>query len=507
MLGRTLREEPVTSVPGMGIALRAGLARMVGNRLVLLPHGVRALDRLRHSIRRSISSDAEPVDVPAGRAEEFWLDLLREEIQSYRQLPCHLVADRDVLREKPPQAGERPALQWVFAVADEEQLEIAASQWRKGLDTWLGTVAVPAAPSTLEGGECSWIFSHPKGSDPFLRCASCGYLASQEIARFQRSESVQAQPDNLRMVETPGATTIHALASFLGVEQSQTLKALFFVTTHDELVFVILRGDREVSLMKLALVTGCVIAGRAQEAVIRGAGAEPGFASPVGLQVRSPESPGGLLVVGDLSLLEGRAFVAGANKPGYHWMGVNYPRDFRVTILADIASARSADPCPVCGQPMSDEQGMVLAHWSTHAHAFDYADTSGGLSAGPAGIGTAFLDRLLAALLVAHSDERGMAWPRELAPYQIHVVSLGPNESAEPFVARLLEAGLIVLWDDRQASPGVKFADADLIGCPVRLTVSRRSIEKGGAEVSRRGGKDPRIVGVDLVPEAAKSLL
>jgi len=94
-----------------------------------------------------------------------------------------------------------------------------------------------------------------------------------------------------------------------------------------------------------------------------------------------------------------------------------------------------------------------------------------------------------------------------LAPYQIHVVSLGPNESAEPFVARLLEAGLIVLWDDRQASPGVKFADADLIGCPVRLTVSRRSIEKGGAEVSRRGGKDPRIVGVDLVPEAAKSLL
>ena len=492
-------------MPGMAIAARAGLVRMMENRLVVLPHGVRALDRLRTSVRLAVSSEAQTVGLPAGRPDEDWLDLIRDETQSYRQLPCHLCCDRNILHDPPPFAGERPALQWAFGVADTEGMEAAAERFRNGLATWLDAMAVPAAASAEEGRARSWIQFLPQGLDRFLRCPACGYLASWEGARFRRSESTESEQQDLRMVETPGANTIQALASFLDIEHGQTLKAMFYVTTDNELVFAVVRGDRDVSLQKLAALVGRRIAGKAEESVVRGSGAEPGFASPVGLKVRSPVSSEGVLVLGDLSLLEGRNFVAGANRPGHHLLGVNYPRDFRVTVLADIANARRADPCPTCGQPMVEEHGMVLAQWSTHVNAFEYSSASGGVSPGLVGIGTVFLDSVLAALLITHHDERGIAWPVGLAPYQVHVVSLGPKEIAEPLVTRLMEAGLTVLWDDREASPGVKFADADLIGCPVRVTMSRRSMEKGGAEVSRRGGVDLRIVPVDLVAEAAKS--
>jgi prolyl-tRNA synthetase len=309
------------------------------------------------------------------------------------------------------------------------------------------------------------------------------------------------------MVETPGATTIQSLASMLGIDPQDTLKALFFVTEHDDLVFVMLRGDREVSLTKLASVTGCEIAGRATEAVIRESGAEPGYASPVGLRIRTQDDDDGILVVGDLSLLEAPSFVAGANKPGYHLVGVNHPRDFQVTHLADIAAARDSDPCPDCGQLMAEAPVVVLAQWTTTSGAFNFTDSSGKPAAGVMAIGTVFLDALLGALLAAHSDERGAGWPGSIAPYPVHLVSLGQAESAEPYVMRLLESGLDVLWDDREASPGVKFSDADLIGCPVRVTVSRRSIEKGGAEVSRRGGGNPQVVSVETLLEAVNSLI
>jgi prolyl-tRNA synthetase len=226
----------------------------------------------------------------------------------------------------------------------------------------------------------------------------------------------------------------------------------------------------------------------ASEAQIRAAGAEPGFGSPVGLSVRPRLHDPGIWVIGDLSLPAGLNYVAGANQPDVHLVGVNYPRDFAVTTLADLAQANVGDPCPECRAGFEARRGYWLAHWQALAD-FEYADETGHPRPGSAGVGTALLAPILAAILAAQSPGQPTNWPAGLSPVDVYVIVLAAWEGLESWTRGLERRNVKVLVDDRTVSAGVKFSDADLVGAPVRVTVSGRSLEAGGLEVARRGEK------------------
>lgn len=298
-------------------------------------------------------------------------------------------------------------------------------------------------------------------------------------------------------VATPGMMTIQEVADYLGVPTRETLKAIFYIAL-GQLVFVIIRGDLEVNEAKLASLLQASELRLATEEEVKGAGIVAGYASPLGLK-------GKVKIVADRSIREGSNFVAGANKEGYHLKDVNYPRDFEVDLLADIAMVREGDLCPGCRKPLRLTRGVELGHIFklgtkySEALGATFLDKDGQkkpLVMGCYGMGTG---RLLAAVIEESHDEEGIIWPPEIAPYQIHLVALDigqaeVSEAAEGLYGALLARGYEVLYDDREESPGVKFNDADLIGLPLRLTVSRRTLEVGGVEVKRRDEESSRVL-------------
>jgi prolyl-tRNA synthetase len=358
---------------------------------------------------------------------------------------------------------------------------------------------------------------HPDGEDRVIRCEACGYAANVERAEFGLPE-VEARPlEEARLIATPDCETIADVAAFVGVPTSQTLKAVFYATEKAELVFVVIRGDLEVNETKLRNVLGACELRAATDEEIHAVGAEPGYASPVGLEVRRTHDGKGALVVGDRSIEVGCNFVAGANRPGYHLTGVNTPRDFSATLVADIAQAQAGHPCPRCGGKLSAESAIELAHCfklgtrysePMGATYLDAGENERPIVMGSYGIG---VGRLMAAVIETHHDEYGIVWPPALAPFDVCVLALGVDgtvgEQADAAYARLQEAGFDVLYDDRNVSPGVKFNDADMIGCPVRVTTSQRSVEAGGYELKARWAGEKRIAAREgLIEEVRRTL-
>jgi len=297
------------------------------------------------------------------------------------------------------------------------------------------------------------------------------------------------------------------VADFLGVPTSQTLKAVFFVQARpsapERFVFAVIRGDLEVNEVKLlrALDGGMLRAATDDE--ITETGAVPGYASPIGL-------PPEVMVVADQSVRAGANFVSGANDAGYHLTGVNVPRDFDPALVADIAAAFDGATCARCGQgALHVERAIELGHCFklgtrySEAAGVIYTDEAGAehpVVMGSYGIG---LERLMAAIIETHHDEWGIIWPPSVAPFDVHLLTLGKDpqlgEIAGQVYADLRAAGLDVLLDDRAESAGVKFADADLIGIPVRLAVSDKALAAGGVEAKRRDSAERVIVPLDEV--------
>jgi prolyl-tRNA synthetase len=308
-------------------------------------------------------------------------------------------------------------------------------------------------------------------------------------------------------VETPGTETIAALAAFLDVPSARTAKAAFFVTGDGRLVTAIVRGDFEVNETKLAnavKATGGLRPATAEE--IRAAGMEPGYGSPVGAHDTT--------VVVDALAAASPNLVAGANRPGWHLRNVNVGRDYTPDVTADIANVRAGDPCPECGEAVRLAQGIEVGNIFklgsdfTRSLGATFLTESGERRhavMGSYGIG---LGRAMACIVEAHHDEKGIAWPASVAPYRVHLVAIGGQkqpdvaEAAEGLYGRLTDAGVDVLYDDRDESPGVKFTDAELLGMPTIVTVSPRSLAAGGVEVTDRATGDRAVRPVDeLVAE------
>ncbi|MDA1010206.1 MAG: proline--tRNA ligase, partial [Chloroflexi bacterium] len=383
------------------------------------------------------------------------------------------------------------------------------------------TIPVEADSGAIGGkGSQEFIFLTDSGEDTIVFCDSCDYAANTEKAEFVRPAPVAGEPLATERVETPGITTITDLASFLSIEPRQTAKAVFFMATSRQgskqreqfPVFAVVRGDLEVNEVKLANVLGGAELRPMVDAEVEQYGLVAGYASPIG--VSAP-----VRIVADLSIPDAPNLVAGANEAGVHLRNVNHGRDWTADIVGDIASAQAGCACARCGGTLGMGRGIEMGHVFRLQYVYtDSMDvTVQGADGEPVrptmgcyGIG---VERILSAAVEANYDEQGIRWPASVAPYQVLIVGIGLDrdeavrEDADRLYEELQAAGLEVLFDDRDERPGVKFNDADLIGVPVRLTVSSRNHGAGVVEVKARDAEEAMSVARDEVLARVQAIL
>ncbi len=347
------------------------------------------------------------------------------------------------------------------------------------------------------------------GEDEVIYCDKCDYAANADKAVSVKSKIESEKPLPLEEVATPGMKTIEELANFLKMPKDHTLKAVFYVAD-GQVVFAMIRGDLDVNEVKLQRLLKCTDLHLATEAEVAQAGIAAGYASPMGLK--------NIKTVADDSVAEGINFVAGGNRPDIHIKNVNYPRDFKADIVADIARAREGDGCPKCDGRLKSTPGIEIGHvfklgtFLSSALGANFIDGKGDsrpIIMGCYGIG---LGRLLAAAVEHYHDDKGIVWPLPIAPYQVYLCPLyreGTDVSgvAEKLYAELQSAGLEVLFDDREESPGVKFNDADLLGIPLRVTVSPRTLQNNNVEVKWRSEKESALVTIAEAVAKVKELV
>ena len=554
MFGHTLREAPSDAdTPSHALLLRGGyIDQLMAGVYSFMPLGHRVKRKIEQVIREEMDrAGAQEVTLPAIQPAELWdstgrraamgqvlfqltdrrerelalgptheeviTKLFADHAVSYRDLPVTLYQIQTKFRDEArPRGGLIRVREFTMKDAysfdaDDAGLDGSYGAMFEAYRRIFARCGVPTVPVQADSGAIGgkgsqeFIFLTNIGEDTISLCDTCTYAANQEKAEFVRPDAVAGDPLPIEDVETPGATSIEALAAFLGIEARQTAKAVFFMAKRHAKdgapesefpVFATVRGDLDVNEVKLANALGGAELRAMVDSEIAAYGIVAGYASPVGLR-------DDLRVVADLSLRDAPNLVAGANKAGFHLRNVNLGRDWQAAVTGDIASAQAGHGCARCAAEGRDghlraERGIEMGH----VFRLDYTytskmnvtvqDASGGQltpTMGCYGIG---VGRILAAAAEAHCDEAGLAWPTEVAPYDVHLVGIGLDRDAEAaadadaLYAELTAAGLDVLFDDRDERPGVKFNDADLLGVPVRLTVSSRNTKAGAVEAKAR---------------------
>ena len=439
------------------------------------------------------------------------------EIRSYRELPQVLYHVQTKVRDEPrPRGGLLRVREFVMKDAysfdrDEEGLErsfrLQEQAYHKIFDRCGLEVVAVEAESGMMGGSESVDFLAPSGSgeNTLVTCENGDYAADLEIARgVPRPPEFPPRLEAPEDVETPGVTTIEALAELLAVDSAATSKAMPVMNGDGKLVLALVRGDDRLDEAKLAAVLGSALHPASEEEIKTAFGAEPGSIGPVGFSGE---------VIADETLREGQ-FVAGANRTGHHLRGVEHGRDFEAR-FADIRVAKEGDGCPRCGGTLRFQVAVEVGH--IFKLDTDYSEPLGArfldedgqekpILMGSYGIGPG---RILAAAVEQNHDEGGIAaWPRSIAPYEVHVVALPGLQDEGDRVAEALESeGFSVLLDDRDQRAGEKFADADLIGCPIRLTVGKKTLEDGAVDLLVRAGRTEERTEVSKIAARVKELL
>ncbi len=536
----TLREDPADAeAVSHKLLVRAGLIRQLVTGLwTFLPAGWRVHEKIVQIIREEMNAIGGqemfmPVLAPAelwqktGRypipellkvsdrgGREFVLSMTHEEtitfhareLGSYRELPKVLYHFQTKERDEPrPRGGLIRVREFVMKDAysfdrDDEGLDTsfrahATAYTRMFERCGLDFVAVEAESGMMGGSESvDYLAPAGSGENTLVTCERGDYAADLEIAHgVPRAPSFPDRLDAPAEVETPGITTCEALADFLGIDVAATSKAMP-VVADGKVVLALVRGDDRLDEGKLAAVLGSSIRPAEADEIREAFGADPGSLGPVGFD--------GVVVL-DEALRTGQ-FVAGANRTGYHLRGVEHGRDFDAR-LADIRLAREGDTCPRCGGALRFQTAVEVGHifklgavYSAPLEAtyLDEQSVEHPLVMGCYGIGPG---RVLAAIVEQRHDERGIVWPASVAPYDAHVLSLGGGSDdvaglAAEVAEELSAAGRDVLLDDRDARPGEKFADADLLGCPLRVTVGKKSLDDASVDVRRRSEtQDTRV--------------
>jgi len=540
----TLRDDPADAeAVSHKLLARGGFIRQVGAGLwTFMPLGWRVHRKIEQIIREEMDDIGSqemlmPVLTPAelwettGRigipeifhledrtGRKFILPVTHEEtvtfhareIQSYKELPqlwYHFqTKDRD---EPRPRGGLLRVREFIMKDGysfDRDENSVRESFERNrgayekifercGLQTYY-----VQAESGIMGGKLSFDFLAPSGSgeNTLVLCENGDYAADLEIAfAVPRAPDFPERLDAPEEVETPGITTIESLAEFLGIDTAATSKAMPVVKDDGTLVLALVRGDDRLSDSKLYDALPGASRPATDEEIREAFGAGGGSLGPIGYEGE---------IVADEALREGQ-FVAGANRDGWHLRGVEAGRDFEPR-FADLREPGEGDTCPECGGTLQFQVAIEVGHifnfgsfysGPLDATFLDEDGTEKPLLGGSYGIGPG---RVMAAIVEQHHDEGGIAWPRSVAPYEVHVVVLAGLEEQGARVAELLDgAGHSVLLDDRDLRPGEKFADADLIGCPTRVTVGRKTLDDGRVDVRDRATGDEQRVELEQVTE------
>jgi prolyl-tRNA synthetase len=435
------------------------------------------------------------------------------ELQSYRQLPQILyhfsVKERDEAR---PRGGLLRVREFIMKDSysfdrDEEGLEISFRKHQRAYERIFERCGIEAigvqAESGMMGGSESLDFLAPSGSgeNVLVTCERCDYAADREIARgVPRPPELPERKERPEEVETPNATTIEALAAFLGVDEAATAKAMPVVRQDGTLVLGLVRGDDRLEEAKLAAALGSDVRPATEEEIRAAFGAEPGSLGPVGFAGE---------IVADEALREGW-YVAGANRTGWHLLGVEAGRDYQPR-FADIRQPKEGDTCVRCGGALRFQTAIEVGHIFKLGTRYSeplgatFLDERGEqrpMVMGSYGIGPG---RVMAAAIEQRHDEHGIIWPEAIAPYDVHVVALAGGAPEVGTIAGELHdaleaAGLAVVLDDRDQRPGEKFADADLVGAPTRITVGKKTLEDDAVDVRDRAtGEERRVSRLDVV--------
>jgi prolyl-tRNA synthetase len=557
----TLREAPSDAEsPSHKLMVRAGLVRqLAAGSYSYLPLGHRALRRCEAVVREEMDrAGAVELLMPALHPPDLWKEtgrfelfgdtlmkvedrkgavnvlgptheevvthLVRNEVKSYRQLPLTLYQIQGKFRDEPrPRHGIIRTREFIMKDAysfDVDEKALGRS-YQAMYDAYVRIYSraelkfKPVEADTgLMGGDVSHEFMavSPFGEDSVVTCGNCPYAANREKAECPPPkgdhepglETRELKPRE--EVATPGASTIEAVASFLKVRPRDLVKTLIF-RTNAGFIAALVRGDHEVNEAKLRRAARAeTLALATPEEIQRETGGPLGFSGPVGLKLR---------IFADHAAVAVPNAVTGANKRDTHLLHVNAHRDYEPEQTGDLRLAVSGDPCPRCGGPLGFTQGIEVGHVFKLGTRYSqkmncsYLDDKGQLHPmvmGCYGIG---VNRILAAAVENHHDDAGIVWPKEIAPYAVEIVSLDHKrmqivEAAQDLYAALGKAGIDVLWDDRDAAPGVKFTDADLVGIPVRVTIGKRTVEAGTVDVRTRVRKDQRSVPLAEAVEAVK---
>jgi prolyl-tRNA synthetase len=549
----SLRDDPAEAeMPSHRLLLRAGYVRQLGSGIYsLLPLGFRVSKRVEQVVREEMDRiGSQEMEMPVVHPAEIWKEsgryfkigpelvrfkdrsdrdmvlamtheevvatLLRDIVHSYRQLPMMVYHFQTKFRDEPRSRGGLIRVrEFVMKDAyscdrddaglDASYLKQYAAYERIFKRLGLDAIAVGADVGIMGGSKAhEFMVLNEFGEDTLVLCDNCGYAENQQIAQMRKPDPEPEDDLPMEDVETPDATTIDALATFLDIPRSRTAKAAFFVTGDGRFVVAIVRGDYDVNETKLVnaiKATGGIRPATLEE--IKARGMEAGYGSPLGARDST--------VVVDELVVRSPNLVAGANRAGWHVRNVNVPRDYTPDFVAEITNVRAGDPCITCGEPVKLRNGIEVGN--IFKLGTDFATSIGALYLGEDGerhpvvmgsygIG---IGRNVACIVEAHHDEKGIVWPAEVAPYAAHLVTIGANrdpavqELAERLHALAAESGRDILYDDREESPGVKFTDAELLGMPWILTASPRSIAAGGIETTNRATGERSTIPVETI--------
>ena len=557
----TLKETPADAeVISHQLMMRAGMIRKVAAGIYsYMPFGLRSIRKMEQIIREEMNKAgaieclmpmANPAELweESGRWEKYGKELLRfkdrketdfcmgpthEEVvtdivrntvKSYKQLPLNLYQIQTKFRDEiRPRFGLMRGREFIMKDAysfdlDDTGADAAYSKMYQAYRNIFQRCGLKFRAVEADSGAIGGSFSHEfmvlaeSGEDGIVSCDACEYAANVEKAELiYRDIKTPSATAELQTVDTPGQKSIEEVAAFLKVEPSQTVKTLILQTSEEEVVAVLLRGDRELNEIKLANLLGVDWALMAEDDVVKQAtGAPTGFAGPIGLKVR---------VIAD-SEIQGMAdFVVGGNAVDVHYTGANLKRDFEVSQFADIRQAVAGDPCPRCDCGKFESwRGIEVGHVfklgtkyseAMNATVLDDQGKARTLVMGCYGIG---VGRTVAAAIEQNHDEYGMALPMPLAPFQVLVSMVNPKddavrEASEKIYQELLDMGVEALLDDRDERPGIKFKDADLIGIPLRITVGARNLKEGNVELKVRASGEMSLMPLGDAAKHAQQLV
>lgn len=542
----TLKETPAEAeIISHRLMVRAGLIRKLSSGIYnLLPLGLRTVKKVENIVREEITrAGGAEILMPILSPSELWsesgrwavygkelmrvkdrhdrlfalgptheevvTDIVRREVRSYRQLPLILFQIQTKFRDEVrPRFGVVRAREFLMKDAysfhrDEASLSETYDRMFEAYTRIFKRCGLRFGPVEADSGAIGGDVTHEfmvfaeTGESQVFAC-DCGYAATIDTAECGPvEEPVEAEQAALDKVSTPGKTTVEEVTAFLGKKPTELLKTMIY-RVGDGYVAVLVRGDREISEIKLGRVLGTTdFAMATAEEIEKVTGGPLGFSGPVNLK--------GVRLITDHRVAGMKNMVTGANEADAHYVNVNLERDFEVAEFDDVIVAVEGDPCKRCGKPLSTwrgiEVGQIFKLGTKYsevmkAHFLDEQGEEHPFVMGCYGIG---ITRTVAAAIEQHNDKDGIAWPISIAPFEVHILPTNMSEedlrvTAETIYSGLAEAGIEVILDDRDERPGNKFKDADLIGTPLRVTVGERAAKEGKVELrNRKTGETKKI--------------